>query len=82
VLPDGFGFLRSPDTSYLAGTDDIYIRRRRSAASTSHTGDTIEGEIRQLEGRRALFRAGQGRQVNSEPPERQNKILSQPDAAL
>jgi hypothetical protein len=33
-LPDGFGFLRSPDTSYLASTDDIYVSRRRSAAST------------------------------------------------
>jgi transcription termination factor Rho len=34
VLPDGFGFLRSPETSYLASTDDIYISPRRSAAST------------------------------------------------
>jgi len=34
VLPDGFGFLRSPDTSYLAGTDDIYVARARSGAST------------------------------------------------
>ncbi len=34
VLPDGFGFLRSPDTSYLAGTDDIYVSPPRSGAST------------------------------------------------
>ena len=34
VLPDGFGFLRSPDISYLAGTDDIYVSPRRSGAST------------------------------------------------
>ena len=34
VLPDGFGFLRSPEASYLASPDDIYISRRRSAAST------------------------------------------------
>ena len=35
VLPDGFGFLRSPDTSFLASTDDIYLSPSRSAASTS-----------------------------------------------
>jgi len=34
VLPDGFGFLRSPDTSYMASTDDIYLSPARSAAST------------------------------------------------
>src|SRR5258706_9665158 len=46
VLPDGFGFLRSPDTSYLAGTDDIYISPSQIRRFNLHTGDTIEGEIR------------------------------------
>ena len=46
VLPDGFGFLRSPDTSYLAGTDDIYVSPSQIRRFNLHTGDTIEGEIR------------------------------------
>jgi len=36
ILQDGFRLLRSPEQSYLAGPDDIYISRRRSAASTAH----------------------------------------------
>ena len=43
---DGFGFLRSPDTSHLAGTDDIYISPSQIRRFNLHTGDTIEGEIR------------------------------------
>jgi transcription termination factor Rho len=46
VLSDGFGFLRSPDTSYLAGTDDIYVSPSQIRRFNLHTGDTIEGEIR------------------------------------
>ena len=45
VLPDGFGFLRSSDTSYLAGTDDIYVSPSQIRRFNLHTGDTIEGEI-------------------------------------
>jgi transcription termination factor Rho len=43
VLPDGFGFLRSPDTSYLASTDDIYVSPSQIRRFNLHTGDTIEG---------------------------------------
>jgi len=46
VLPDGFGFLRSPDTSYLASTDDIYISPAQIRRFNLHTGDSIEGEVR------------------------------------
>ncbi|MBO5658238.1 MAG: transcription termination factor Rho [Duodenibacillus sp.] len=46
VLPDGFGFLRSPDTNYLASTDDIYISPQQIRRFNLHTGDTIEGEVR------------------------------------
>ena len=46
VLPDGFGFLRSPDTSYLAGPDDIYISPSQIRRFNLHTGDSVEGEIR------------------------------------
>ena len=45
VLPDGFGFLRSPDTSYLASTDDIYISPSQIRRFNLHTGDSIEGEV-------------------------------------
>lgn len=46
VLPDGFGFLRSPDTSYLASTDDIYLSPSQIRRFNLHTGDMIEGEVR------------------------------------
>lgn len=46
VLPDGFGFLRSLDTSYLASTDDIYLSPSQIRRFNLHTGDMIEGEVR------------------------------------
>src|SRR5213595_844068 len=73
ILPDGFGFLRSPDTSYLAGTDDIYISPSQIRRFNLHTGDTIEGEIRTPKDGERYFAVVK---VNSEPPENaKNKIL-------
>src|SRR5829696_8573899 len=76
VLPDGFGFLRSPDTSYLANTDDIYISPSQIRRFNLHTGDTIEGEIRTpKDGERysALVKVDK---VNFEAPENaKTKIL-------
>ena len=46
VLPDGFGFLRSPQANYLAGPDDIYISPNQVRKHGFRTGDTVEGEIR------------------------------------
>jgi len=46
VLPDGFGFLRSPESNYLAGPDDIYVSPSQVRKFGVRTGDTIEGEIR------------------------------------
>jgi transcription termination factor Rho len=43
VLPDGFGFLRSPDTSYLAGPDDIYVSPSQIRRFNLHTGDSVSG---------------------------------------
>jgi transcription termination factor Rho len=76
VLPDGFGFLRSPDTSYLAGTDDIYVSPSQIRRFNLHTGDTIEGEIRTpKEGERYVAMVKLDR-INGEPPEAtKNKIL-------
>ena len=57
VLQDGFGFLRSPDANYLPGPDDIYVSPSQIRRFSLRTGDTVEGQIRSPEGRRALFRA-------------------------
>lgn len=46
ILPDGFGFLRSPDTSYLSNPDDIYVSPSQIRRFNLRTGDTVEGEIR------------------------------------
>ena len=76
VLPDGFGFLRSPDTSYLAGTDDIYISPSQIRRFNLHTGDTIEGEIRTPKDGERYFALVKVDKVNGEPPENaKSKIL-------
>jgi len=76
VLPDGFGFLRSPDTSYLAGTDDIYISPSQIRRFNLHTGDTIEGEIRVPKDGERYFALVKVDRVNHDAPENtKNKIL-------
>src|SRR5204862_363534 len=76
VLPDGFGFLRSPDTSYLAGTDDIYISPSQVRRFNLHTGDTIEGEIRTPKDGERYFAITKLDKVNGEAPEGlKHKIL-------
>ena len=60
ILPDGFGFLRSPEANYLPGPDDIYVSPSQVRRFGLRTGDTVEGQIRAPEGRRALFRAAEG----------------------
>ena len=76
VLPDGFGFLRSPDTSYLAGTDDIYISPSQIRRFNLLTGDTIEGEIRTPKDGERYFALVKVDKVNGEPPENaKSKIL-------
>ncbi len=76
VLPDGFGFLRSPETSYLASTDDIYVSPSQIRRFNLHTGDTIEGEIRTPKDGERYFALVKVDRVNHEPPEAaKNKIL-------
>ena len=76
TLPDGFGFLRSPDTSYLASTDDIYVSPSQIRRFNLHTGDTIEGEIRTPKDGERYFALVKVDRVNGEPPEAsKNKIL-------
>jgi transcription termination factor Rho len=69
VLPDGFGFLRSPDTSYLASTDDIYVSPSQIRRFNLHTGDTIEGEIRTPKDGERYFALVKVDKVNNESPE-------------
>ncbi len=76
VLPDGFGFLRSPDTSYLASTDDIYVSPSQIRRFNLHTGDSIEGEIRTPKDGERYFALVKVDKVNGEAPEAaKNKIL-------
>ena len=76
TLPDGFGFLRSPDTSYLASTDDIYVSPSQIRRFNLHTGDTIEGEIRTPKEGERYFALVKVDRINGEAPEAsKNKIL-------
>ena len=76
VLPDGFGFLRSPDTSYLAGTDDIYVSPSQIRRFNLHTGDSINGEIRTPKEGERYFALVKVDKVNDESPENsKHKIL-------
>jgi transcription termination factor Rho len=76
VLPDGFGFLRSPDTSYLAGTDDIYVSPSQIRRYNLRTGDTIEGEIRTPKDGERYLALTRFDKINGRPPEEcKNKIL-------
>jgi transcription termination factor Rho len=76
VLQDGFGFLRSPDTSYLAGPDDIYVSPSQIRRFNLHTGDSIEGEIRTPKDGERYFALVKVDKVNGEPPENsKHKIL-------
>src|SRR5258708_5645537 len=76
VLPDGFGFLRSPDTSYLASTDDIYVSPSQIRRFNLHTGDSIEGEIRTPKDGERYFALVKVDKVNADSPEAsKHKIL-------
>ncbi|MFZ4535729.1 transcription termination factor Rho [Propionivibrio sp.] len=76
TLPDGFGFLRSPETSYLASTDDIYVSPSQIRRFNLHTGDTVEGEIRTPKDGERYFALVKVDKINGEVPEAsKNKIL-------
>ncbi len=76
VLPDGFGFLRSGDSSYLAGPDDIYVSPSQVRRFNLRTGDTVSGKIRPPKEGERYFALLQVSEINYEQPENaQNKIL-------
>ena len=69
ILPDGFGFLRSPETSYMASTDDVYISPSQIRRFNLHTGDSIEGEVRIPKDGERYFALVRVDTVNDLPPE-------------
>src|SRR6187397_1744570 len=69
VLQDGFGFLRSADSNYLAGPDDIYVSPNQVRKFGLRTGDTIEGEIRGPKDGERYFSLVRVSQVNYDDPE-------------
>ncbi|MDP3036100.1 MAG: transcription termination factor Rho, partial [Rhodocyclaceae bacterium] len=76
VMSDGYGFLRSSDTSYLANPDDIYVSPSQIRRFNLRTGDTIEGEIRTPKDGERYFALVKLDLVNYESPEAcKNKIL-------
>ena len=76
ILPDGFGFLRSPDTSYTASTDDIYISPSQVRRFNLHTGDMIEGEVRTPKDGERYFALTKLDKVNGGAPEdNKHKIM-------
>ncbi len=76
ILPDGFGFLRSPDTSYTASTDDIYISPSQVRRFNLHTGDMIEGEVRTPKDGERYFALNKLDRVNGGgPEENKHKVM-------
>lgn len=69
VLPDGFGFLRSPEANYLAGPDDIYVSPNQVRKHGLRTGDTVEGEIRAPKDGERYFALTKLTSVNFDDPE-------------
>jgi transcription termination factor Rho len=70
VLPDGFGFLRSPEANYLAGPDDIYVSPSQIRRFGLRTGDTVEGDIRAPKDGERYFALLKVSKINFDTPEK------------
>jgi transcription termination factor Rho len=70
ILPDGFGFLRSPQSSYLPGPDDIYISPQQIRKFGLRTGDTVEGQIKAPKDGERYFALTRVNSVNFEDPDK------------
>ncbi len=76
VLPDGFGFLRSIEASYMASTDDIYLSPSQIRRFNLHTGDLVEGEVRVPKDGERYFALVKVDRVNGQTPEEsKHKIM-------
>ena len=83
TLQDGFGFLRSPESNYLPGPDDIYISPSQIRRFGLRTGDTVEGPIRGPKDGERYFALLKVSTINFEDPENiKHSRLRQSDAAL
>ena len=75
ILQDGFGFLRSPDSSYLSGPDDIYVSPSQVRRFGLRTGDTVQGKIRSPKDGERYFAILKIEQINFEDPDKtKNKV--------
>jgi transcription termination factor Rho len=70
VLQDGFGFLRSPESNYLPGPDDIYVSPSQMRRFSLRTGDTVEGEIRSPKDGERYFALLKVNKINFDEPEK------------
>ena len=68
-LPDGYGFLRAPESNYLPGPDDIYISPSQIRKFDLRTGDTVSGQVRPPKEGERYFAPLKGEAINFEPPE-------------
>jgi transcription termination factor Rho len=76
ILQDGFGFLRSATSSYLAGPDDIYVSPSQIRRFNLRTGDTVSGKIRPPKDSERYFALLKVGEINYEPPENaKSKVL-------
>lgn len=76
ILQDGFGFLRSADSSYMAGPDDIYVSPSQIRRFNLRTGDSVSGKIRPPKESERYFALLKVDKINFEPPENsKNKVL-------
>src|SRR5690554_5891952 len=76
ILPDGFGFLRSPDANYLPGPDDIYVSPSQIRRFNLRTGDTVSGKIRTPKDGERYFALLKVNEINFDKPDNaRNKIL-------
>ncbi len=75
VLPDGYGFLRSPDFNYLPGPDDIYVSPSQIKRFGLRTGDTVSGQIRPPKENERFFALLKVEAVNFENPEEAKSII-------
>ena len=74
VLPDGYGFLRSPKFNYLPGPDDIYVSPSQIKRFDLRTGDTVQGQIRPPKDSERFFALLRVEAVNFEAPEKKRNI--------
>ena len=75
ILPDGYGFLRAPESNYLPGPDDIYVSPSQIRRFNLRTGDTVSGQVRPPKEGERYFALIKVEALNFEPPESREKVL-------